>query len=95
MEVVANKKRLVTFRLSEAEYETLRTTCTAGGSRSVSDFARTAVLTKMLTQKESKISLGENLAMLGRQLEELDGALQALSKRIALMMGPRANGQSQ
>ena len=95
MEVAANKKRLVTFRLSEAEYETLRTTCTAGGSRSVSDFARTAVLTKMLTHKESKISLGENLAMLGRQLEELDGALQALSKRIALMMGPRANGQSQ
>ena len=94
MEALANKKRLVTFRLSEAEYETLRTTCAAGGSRSVSDFARTAVLTKMLTQRESKISLGENLALLSLQLEELDGALQALSQRIALMMGPKANGQS-
>jgi hypothetical protein len=95
MELVANRKRLVTFRLTEAEYETLRTTCTAGGSRSVSDFARTSVLTKMLTQRESKINLGENLAMLGFQLEELDGALQALSKRISRMIGPKVNGHAE
>ena len=94
MDLLTNRKRLVTFRLTEAEYETLRVTSAAGGSRSVSDFARTAVLSKMLTQRDSKVSLGENLAMLGLQLEELDGALQALSKRIARVIGPKVNGQS-
>jgi hypothetical protein len=94
MELLTNRKRLVTFRLTEAEYESLRVTCTSGGSRSVSEFARSAVLSKMMAQRDSRISLGENLAMLGLQLEELDGALQALSKRIARVIGPKVNSES-
>jgi hypothetical protein len=47
MSVINPRNRLVNFRLSEAEFENLRTACQALGARSISDFARSAVLEKM------------------------------------------------
>lgn len=38
------RTRLVNFRLSEDEYLTLKDTCARSGARSVSDYARAAVL---------------------------------------------------
>jgi len=38
------RTRLVNFRLSEDEYQELKSTCSKSGARSVSDYARSAVL---------------------------------------------------
>lgn len=45
MPVYQPRTRLVNFRLSEEEYQVLRETCARSGARSVSDYARAAVLT--------------------------------------------------
>lgn len=47
MSVINPRNRLVNFRLSEAEFEGLRSKCQAMGARSISEFARTAVLDKI------------------------------------------------
>ncbi len=44
MPVYRPRTRLVNFRLSEEEYQVLRETCLRSGARSVSDYARSAVL---------------------------------------------------
>lgn len=45
MPVYSPRTRLVNFRLSEDEYQLLKVTCFRSGARSVSDYARNAVLT--------------------------------------------------
>lgn len=45
MPVYRPRTRLVNFRLSEEEYQVLKETCALSGARSVSDYARSAVLT--------------------------------------------------
>lgn len=47
MSVINPRNRLVNFRLSENEFEGLRIACQGMGARSISDFARSAVLEKM------------------------------------------------
>ncbi len=47
MSVINPRNRLVNFRLSESEFENLRTACQTLGARSISDFARSAVLERM------------------------------------------------
>ncbi len=44
MPVYHPRTRLVNFRLSEDEYKFLKETCARSGARSVSDYARAAVL---------------------------------------------------
>ena len=44
MSVRNPRNRLVNFRLSDEEYERVRQSCATSGSRSISEFARTAVL---------------------------------------------------
>ncbi len=44
MPVYRPRTRLVNFRLSDDEYLTLKDTCARSGARSVSDYARAAVL---------------------------------------------------
>jgi len=43
MAVVRKRDKLVSFRLSAEEYETLQTLIANAGARSISDFARTAL----------------------------------------------------
>lgn len=87
--------RLVTFRLSEAEYEALRSTCELHGVRSVSEFGRDAVLHRMHDLNKTTISLGEDLTTLGTRLEDLDEALRELSGHISRVLGARVTGNSQ
>lgn len=44
MSVTNPRTKIVNFRLSEGEFEKLKSACEANGARSVSDFARAAVL---------------------------------------------------
>ena len=43
MGVLKRRTRLISFRLSDEEYETLLATTAAQGARSISDFSRTAL----------------------------------------------------
>jgi hypothetical protein len=43
MSVIKRKNRMISFRLSDEEYDALRTVCESHGVRSVSDFARLAI----------------------------------------------------
>jgi len=90
--VLTNRTHLVTFRLSADEYETLRNTCTAEGARSLSDFARTAVLHQLKTRNFERVNLADDLTTLGVHLGELDGVLRALSLRISRILGNGAKG---
>ena len=47
MSVLRPRNRLVNFRLSEDEFDRLRASCALQSARSVSDFARSAVLDRM------------------------------------------------
>lgn len=85
--VLKSRSRLVTFRLSTDEYEDLKRVCIEEGARSISDFARAAVLYRVQTRGSTKASLGDDLATLSARLEELDSALKDLSGRIARVLG--------
>ena len=87
MSVLINRNHLVTFRLSSDEYESLKTTCTTGGARSISDFARSAVLYQLKAYNLQRVTLAEDLTTLGVDLDDLDGALRELSRRIAKVLG--------
>lgn len=88
MAVLTSRSRLVTFRLSADEYKELQTVCIAEGARSISDFARSAVLRRMI-QPGKRVTLSEDLATLGDTLQELDTSLQDLRGRIARILGTR------
>ena len=82
-----NRTRLVTFRISAEEHDSLTNACANEGARSVSDYARSAVLARMMIHKGSRLSLGDDLTTLGSRLEEIDRALQDLSRTIGRVMG--------
>jgi len=83
------------------EYESLKTTCFNERARSISDFARAAVLHRIEAHQSEKVSLGEDLTTLSLHLGELNQALHQLSGRISRMIGsvakkdnvPEKNGQ--
>ena len=87
MPVLTNRTRLITFRLTGDEYESLKATCSSERARSISEFARTAVLHRIEAHRSQKVSLGEDLTTLSLHLGELDGALRELSGRISRVLG--------
>ena len=87
--LLKSRSKLVSFRLSPEEYDALRQACIASGARSISDFAREAVLRGIETHHGSKSFLGDDLATLSFRLEELDTALKNLSGIIARLLGTR------
>ena len=62
MPVFRPRNRLVNFRLSEDEFEKVRASCSLHGARSLSDFARSAVL-RSVAQGPSAGELLESPAM--------------------------------
>jgi hypothetical protein len=85
------KKRLVTFRMTGAEYQALREACTAGEWRSVSEFAHVAVTQRIRARSSSQVSLGEGLQTVCAKLEDIDAALSEASGLIRRALRP-ANG---
>jgi hypothetical protein len=75
---VVRKKRMISIRLSEMEYEVLRTQYGAYGARSVSDLARLA-LHRILA---GPVKRQDGLAA---KVSELDDRLHALESSVALL----------
>jgi hypothetical protein len=87
MVVLKRRARLVTFRLSNEEYELWEYVCISSGSRSISEFARSAVLYRVKMLGAPQGLLTEDLATLSEQLSELDGELDKLRGRIGRVLG--------
>ena len=84
MAIMKRRNRMISFRLSEDEYTSLRSLCENEGARSVSDLARDAVHRLIVkdTQPDVELTLRE---MQGR-LDSLDLQVQRLS--VAAGQGP-------
>jgi hypothetical protein len=95
MPVFSTRRRLVTFRLTSSEYDQLKAATTSQGARSVSEYARDAVLYKIDANTRTAVSLGEDLATLGMRLSELDNALRGLSGHIGRVLGSRPKEQQE
>ena len=73
MPVPRPRTRLVNFRVSDDEYATLRTACTRHGARSISDFARLAVLGWAGSTDLQATAMQWRLSGLGHSMAELEG----------------------
>jgi hypothetical protein len=73
MPVPRPRTRLVNFRVSDEEYATLRTACTRHDARSISDFARLAVLGWAGSTDHQATAMQWRLSALGHTMAELEG----------------------
>jgi hypothetical protein len=71
MPVLKPRNRLVYFRISEDEYRRLADICAAGGARSMSDLARSA-LTRMTGDHDHGPALDTLLRSIEQVMERLD-----------------------
>ena len=70
---------MVSFRLSEEEYEGLKHICITVGARSLSDIARDAVQRLLSNNTESKIDGDEQLRALYERMDALDHEVKRLA----------------
>ena len=81
MAVTKPRTRLVNFRVSEDEFKSLREACETGGARSISDFARHAVLgapEKGTNETEEVLRL--RLALIEEKMGEVDAKLFQIAR---------------
>ena len=81
---------MVTFRISAEEYEAVAKACVGSRSRSISDFARAAVLERVKTLHSSAGTLNGDLSTLSSTLGDLDVSIREVSRRIRRVLGPVA-----
>lgn len=99
MSVLNPRTRLVNFRLSEEEFQSLKLACENSGARSLSDFARSAVLLSIERVGEGDLLRWEQnlgpLSRLGTTIETLEGRVEELlsALRDRIPAAAQANGQ--
>ena len=79
MNMLKRRSRMVSFRLSEEEYEGLKHICITVGARSLSDIARDAVQRLLSNNTESKIDGDEQLRALYERMDALDHEVKRLA----------------
>ena len=82
MNVLKRRSRMVSFRLSEEEYESLRDICLTAGARSLSDIARDAVHRLIGNGGEQKKDLESQLRLLSERMDAIDQEVRRLSGRL-------------
>ena len=80
MAILKRRSRMITFRLSEDEYTSLRSLCENEGARSISDLARDAV--HRLLGNSSKAELETALRVLEARVDTLDVEVQRLTRSV-------------
>ena len=85
MPVYRPRTRLVNFRLSEDEYQLLKATCFRSGARSVSDYARTAVLTGGGPPLPENTSANQTPSCSARW-ERLEGSVHQLEAKLTQLI---------
>jgi len=92
MLVMKRRSRLVTFRVSAEEHDTLMRSCVASGARSIADFARASVLHSSQRMDTPTATLSGDLTTLSKSLGELDASLSEIRKRIRGVLGMPLDG---
>lgn len=87
MPVYRPRNRLVNFRLSDEEYEFLRVACAQNGARSISDFARLAVLRQAGSDERQSASIQWRLSALGHKMSELESRVRHLLRLLESSSG--------
>ena len=82
MAVTKPRNRLVNFRVSEDEFQSLREACENGGARSISDFARCAVLMGQAGKPETDEVLRLRLALIEEKMGEVDAKLLLIARML-------------
>ena len=91
MTVLKRRSRMVSFRLSDEEYEGLKHICITVGARSLSDVARDAVHQLLGNTAEPKTKWESQLAALSGRMDALDREVKRL---IGLMeQSPESNSR--
>ena len=86
MSVLKRKSRIVTFRATPDEYDALGRSCLESGARSISAFARAAVLERIRVAGKP-ITISGDLTSLSHALNELDTSLRDASNKIRRLLG--------
>ena len=76
MPILKRRSRMVSFRLSEKEYEAMMAGCLNEGSRSLSDFARSAAYERATGATDPVLKI------LRDRVEELDRKVVDLSQKL-------------
>jgi predicted transcriptional regulator len=76
MITVKPKSRMISIRLSDEEYSSIKTVCDSYGARSVSDFTRTA-LNSFVQHQDSQPS-----TPVEHRFAEIDNRLDSLARRM-------------
>jgi len=84
MSVINPRNRLVNFRLSEVEYEALQAACHTQGARSISEFARTAVLRSLEEPSSSDAPGDARVEALDRKVSELELRMEPLLRLLTV-----------
>lgn len=84
MSVIDPRNRLVNFRLSENELERLRQACARLGARSVSEFARNAVLHSLEEAFCGPPAARGRLAVLDQKVAELEIRVEQLLRLLGV-----------
>ena len=79
MNVVKRRTRMISFRLSEEEYEGLKRICVRLGARSLSDIARDAVQRLLNNGAELKSDGSAQLRVLYERIDALDQEVKRLA----------------
>jgi hypothetical protein len=81
MPVLKRRSRIVSFRLSDEEYAAMMTSCISQGSRSLSDYARTAACRPLSNGEafEENRTTEKSIRELTHRVEELDHMVQRMN----------------
>jgi len=81
MPVLKRRNRIVVFRLTQDEYEDLKTVCSVRGARNISDFARSELLTSIEQERRPNDELHQKLASLESKLQRMTQLLEGMADR--------------
>lgn len=84
--VFKNRTHAVTFRLAESEFEELSKAAVSQGARSLSDFARAAVMSQVAMTSGSALSR-EELESIAKRLDAFDLTLRDLKAHVLQTLG--------
>ena len=88
MSLLKPRNRSVVFRLTEDEYDNLRTACVRSGGRSLSDFARSALLATIASNTGRRHAPEAIITRLEARINETNSALQSLILLVTRIIKP-------
>jgi hypothetical protein len=88
------KSKTISFRLSPEEHQKLKETCLLQGERSISDLARYAMQTVIVSESHA-VPLSEEIQELRHRVGALTLQLQKLATAVSAYQGERGEGERQ